>query len=382
MRIDTTIVHSATDLDPQHHSISPPIYQTSTFEWESFDQAPDYIYTRYSNPNRVALEALLCNLEGAASCTVVGSGVAASVAALSLFKSGDTIIMASDIYGGTRNICEKILPGHGIKVIQVDATSLQEVEQAVTPETKAILFETPSNPTLRVVDIRGIVAIAKRHGLLTILDNTFCTPILQNPIKLGIDIVTHSTTKSISGHSDLIGGAVLCADKAHGDLIYKFCEMNGACPSPFDCWLSLRGAKTLSLRIHRQCDNAEAVAAFLEKHPRVKAVRYPGLTNAPDHDLAKSQMSRFGAVVSFEVDGRAEHAIKVGNSTKIYRRAASLGGVESLVGYPTLMSHYAMSEEDRVRVGIPATLLRLSHGIEDPADLCEDLDQALKLAFA
>ncbi len=255
------------------------------------------------------------------------------------------------------------------------------LDDVVQPNTKLLIFETPTNPNLRVSDIAAVTKIAKQHGLIVVFDNTFASPALQTPLDLGVDIVVHSTTKYISGHSDVIGGAVVTNDKAIHEHIFEWNKAVGAQPSPFDCWLSLRGVKTLGCRMKAHCENAQAVAEFLAEHPRVRATHYPGLPTHPDHLTAKKQMKAFGGMMAFDVNGTIAESRKVAESTSVFLLAESLGGVESLIAYPPLMSHATMTEEQRVERGIPPTMLRLSVGIEDPQDLIDDLDQALKAAF-
>lgn len=303
--------------------------------------------------------------------------MAAIVSAFSLLQHGDHMLMASDIYGGTFRIAEKYLPRQGISVTEFCANDPLSIRDAVQPNSKLLIFETPSNPNLRVSDIAGIVKIAKEFNLIVVFDNTFASPALQNPLDIGVDIVVHSTTKYISGHSDVIGGVAVTNDPALWDALYEWNKAVGATPSPFDCWLSLRGLKTLSCRMAVHCKNAQAVAEFLESHPKVSRVHYPGLLSHPDHAVAKRQMRGFGGMVSFEVSGGVAETRRVAESTQVFLLAESLGGVESLIAYPPLMSHATMTEEQRVVRGIPPTMLRLSVGIEDPEDLIEDLRQAL-----
>ncbi|MEQ1936110.1 MAG: PLP-dependent transferase, partial [Fimbriimonadaceae bacterium] len=286
-----------------------------------------------------------------------------------------------DIYGGTQRVKDKLLPTVAIESSEFDGHSIASLEAAIQPNTKMVIFETPTNPNLRVMDIRAIASVCKKHGLLCVIDNTFASPYVQNPLDLGCDIVIHSTTKYISGHSDIIGGALICNDPEIHHHVFEYSKTVGAVPSPFDCWLTLRGVKTLALRMERHCQNAAAIADFLSKNSRVKTTYYPGLASHPEHAIAKSQMSAFGGMVSFEVEGEAIHAKKIAESTRVFMLAESLGGVESIIGYPTLMSHGCMTEEERQAKDIRPTHLRLSVGIEDIEDLLEDLDQAISKAF-
>ncbi len=382
MRFATKALRVGQELDPQYRAVIPPLYQSATFGWEDLDHIPKFDYTRCGNPNRNTLEEVIAALENGKHCVAFASGMAAIVASFSLLQAGDHMLIASDIYGGTFRIGEKFLPRQGIQVGEFDAHHPETITAAVQPNTKLLIFETPTNPNLRVSDISAVVKVAKQHGLIVIFDNTFASPVLQNPLDLGVDIVVHSTTKYISGHSDVIGGAVITNNDEYYTTVYEWNKAVGAAPSPFDCWLSLRGVKTISCRMDVHCKNAQAVAEFLESHPRVSKVHYPGLPNHPDHAVAKRQMKAFGGMLAYEVDGTVAQARKACESTQVLLLAESLGGVESLIAYPPLMSHATMTEEQRVAKGIPPTLLRLSIGIEDAQDLIEDLDNSLKIAFA
>ncbi|MBN8486101.1 MAG: aminotransferase class I/II-fold pyridoxal phosphate-dependent enzyme [Sphingomonadales bacterium] len=309
------------------------------------------------------------------------SARAAIVAAFSLLKQGDHLLIATDIYGGTFRVGEKILPNQGVDVSFFDASCPDSLLEAARPNTKMVIFESPTNPNLRVMDIAAIAERAKRLGLLTIFDNTFASPALQNPLALGIDIVVHSTTKYISGHSDIIGGAVVTNDDAIAYAIFEWNKAVGSVPSPFDCWLTLRGVKTLGVRMRQHCANAQKVAEFLANHPKVDHVYFPGLPTHPDHALAKKQLrGGFGGMVSFEIKGGYAEVKAFCEGTKIFILAESLGGIESLIAYPAKMSHATMTEEQRLEVGILPTSIRLSVGIEDADDLIEDLEQALEKA--
>ncbi len=377
MRFATKALRVGQDPDPKFRAIIPPLYQSATFGWEDLDHVPPVDYTRCNNPNRMMLEEVIAALENGKHSVLYASGMAAIVSAFSLLQHGDHMLMASDIYGGTFRIAEKYLPRQGISVTEFCANDPLSIRDAVQPNSKLLIFETPSNPNLRVSDIAGIVKIAKEFNLIVVFDNTFASPALQNPLDMGVDIVVHSTTKYISGHSDVIGGVAVTNDPALWDALYEWNKAVGATPSPFDCWLSLRGLKTLSCRMAVHCKNAQAVAEFLESHPKVSRVHYPGLLSHPDHAVAKRQMRGFGGMVSFEVSGGVAETRRVAESTQVFLLAESLGGVESLIAYPPLMSHATMTEEQRVVRGIPPTMLRLSVGIEDPEDLIEDLRQAL-----
>ena len=376
MRFATKALRVGQDPDPKYRAVIPPLYQSATFAWEDLDHIPAVDYSRCQNPNRLVLEEVIAALEGAEYCTLFASGMAAIAGAFSLLKSGDNLLMANDIYGGTFRLAEQWLPKYGITTTFFCAHDPYSIRDLVTPETKMLIFETPTNPNLRVSDIEAVCKVAHEFGLTVVFDNTFASPALQNPLSLGADVVVHSTTKYITGHSDVIGGALATNNPEIANAVFEWNKAYGAVPSPFDCWLSLRGVKTLSCRMERHCANAQAVAEFLSSHPKVARVHYPGLANHPDHAVARKQMSGFGGMLAFELHDVAT-ARKVAESTQIFLLAESLGGVESLVAYPPLMSHATMTEEQRVQRGIPPTLLRLSVGVEDSADLIEDLAQAL-----
>jgi len=378
MRFATKALRVGQELDPKYRAVIQPIYQSATFGWEDLDHIPEIDYTRCQNPNRKTLEAVIAALENARHGVLFGSGMAAVVGALSVLQQGDHMLIGSDIYGGTFRVAEKILPRQGITASEFCAHNPLSIMDAVQPNSKLLIFETPTNPSVRVSDIAAVVKVAKSHNLLVVFDNTFASPVLQNPLDLGVDIVVHSTTKYISGHSDVIGGAAVTNSQELYTQMFECNKAVGAVPSPFDCWLSLRGVKTLSCRMAMHCKNAQTVAEFLSGHPKVARVHYPGLPSHPDHAVAKKQMrGGFGGMMAFEAKGGTEAARRIAESTNVFLLAESLGGVESLIGYPPLMSHATMTEEQRVSNGIPGSLLRLSVGIEDVEDLIEDLDQAL-----
>jgi cystathionine beta-lyase/cystathionine gamma-synthase len=376
MKFATKALRVGQQPDGPHLAVIPPIFQSATFAWKDLDSIPRFDYTRCDNPNRDALEQVIASLENGAHCVVFGSGMAAIVAAFSLLEAGDHLLMASDIYGGTFRVGQKLLPRQGISVSEFCANEPLSLRDAVQPNTKMVIFEGPTNPNLRVVDIEAIARVSQELGLISVFDNTFASPALQNPLDLGVDVVVHSTTKYISGHSDVIGGALVTSDDQIYAHVYEYSKTVGSVPSPFDCWLSLRGLKTLGARMKVHCQNAQAVAEFLEVHPQVRKVHYPGLPTHPDHRLASRQMRGFGGMLAFEVESETL-ARKVAEGCHIFLLAESLGGVESLIGYPPLMSHATMTEEERLERGIPPTLLRLSVGIEDAEDLIADLAAAL-----
>ncbi len=380
MKPATAAIRVGQSPEPGHRAVTLPIYQTSTFAWDQIEAEPAIAYTRVANPNRTALESVLAALEGGSHCTAFASGMAAVVAALSLLQAGDHVLIASDIYGGTHRYIEAILPRQGISCTVFDALQPEEIRELAQPTSRMVVFESPSNPLLSVCDIRSICAIAKELDLITLFDNTFASPILQRPLDLGVDIVLHSTTKYISGHSDTVGGALITNNSVYGEAAAEWIKNTGASPSPFDCWLALRGLKTLALRMERHSENAQRVAQWLSQHPLVTQVFYPGLADHPGHALASSQMSGFGGMISFTIGNEAV-ACKVATSTQIFLLAESLGGVESLIGYPKLMSHGCLTEEQRLERGVTPNLIRLSVGIEDADDLIEDLDQAIRTAI-
>ncbi len=383
VRFTTRAIRVGQDPQGEFRPIIPPIHQSATFVWQNLDSIPKHDYTRCANPTRTALEEVIATLENGKHCVCFSSGMAAIVAAFNLLKSGDHLLVAADIYGGTYRVAEKLLPRQGIEATEFDAGCALSLREAVRPNTKMVIFETPTNPNLALADIRAIADEARALGLLTVVDNTFASPYLQTPLDFGIDIVVHSTTKYISGHSDVIGGALITNSDEIGTHAFEFNKTIGAAPSPFDCWLSLRGVKTLGLRMERHCSNAQQVAEFLVDHPKVRRVHYPGLPGHPGHDVAKRQMRKgFGGMVSFEIDGGAAEARKFVESTRVFMLAESLGGVESIVGYPPLMSHGCMTEEQRLEMGVVPNGIRLSVGIEDIEDLIDDLDQALTAAFS
>ncbi len=377
MRLQTTAVHSGVDKDSAYNSVITPIYQTSTFRFESVGQTKGYDYSRTANPTRKALEQNLASLEGGVAASAVATGMAAITLTLHFFKSGDHIICTHDCYGGTERLLRTYGEQFGLRVTYVDMSDLAAVEEAVRPETKALWIETPSNPLLNIVDIRALAAIAHNHGALAIVDNTFLSPVNQRPFELGADLIVHSTTKYLNGHSDVVGGAVIANNRALADRLQFLTNALGQGASPFDCWLVLRGIKTLIPRMREHERNARLVAEFLNDHAAVRRVYYPGLPGQPGHELAKRQQYGFGGMVSFEVDGGIEEAKKVLGATKVFSLAESLGGIESLIEHPCTMSHASMKPDLREKAGINERVIRLSVGIEAAEDLLEDLDQAL-----
>jgi cystathionine gamma-synthase len=377
MRFQTMTVHTGVDKDSSFNSVITPIYQTSTFRFEDVGKTRGFDYTRSGNPTRKALEESIAALEGGASAAAVASGMAAITLALHFFKTGDHIICTHDCYGGTERLLRVYSEQFGLEVSYVDMSDLSAVKAAIKRNTKGFWIETPSNPLLKILDIKAICDIAHNHGAVSIVDNTFLSPVNQRPFELGADIIVHSTTKYLNGHSDVVGGAVVVRERARSERLQFLTNALGQGASPFDCWLVLRGIKTLGPRMKEHERNAQIVANFLSGHPNVRKVFYPGLKTHPQYDLASRQQHGFGAIVSFEVDGTIDEVNHVLRSTKIFALAESLGGVESLIEHPATMSHASMNSELREKAGINERIIRLSVGIEDAEDLVEDLDQAL-----
>lgn len=376
-RFDTRAIHAGQPNDAATGAVTTPIYQTSTFEQSEPGINKGFCYARTGHPTRSALEENLAALEGARYGLAFASGMAAIHAVLSLLSRGDHVVTTQDLYGGAWRIFTKVFARFGVEFTFVDTTFPENVEAAIRPNTKLLWLETPSNPLLHVTDIARCSAIASANGITTVVDNTFATPVLQQPLALGADIVLHSTTKYINGHSDVLGGAVITNDDAlYTDL--KFLQNAiGAVPSPQDSFLILRGIKTLGLRVERHCSNAELIARYLIAHDRVRRVYYPGLVDQPSHVVARKQMSRFGAVVSFELDASLEETRAFTRRLHLWTLAESLGGVKSLFCHPATMTHASVEAEVRKSVGIGDGLIRLSAGLEDVRDLIDDLEQAL-----
>jgi cystathionine gamma-synthase len=377
MRLQTLSVHSGVDKDTAYNSVITPIYQTSTFRYEDIATTKGYDYTRTANPTRKALEENIAALEGGFAAKATATGMAAVLTALHLFKSGDHIICTNDCYGGTERLLRTYSEIFNFQVMYVDMSDQNAVRSAVRPNTKGIWIETPSNPLLNIVDIKALAGIAHEGGALAFVDNTFLSPVNQKPFELGADIVVHSTTKYLNGHSDVVGGAIIAKTQEHADRLQYLVNTLGLGASPFDSWLVLRGIKTLVPRMKAHEENAGEVAKFLSQHKNVKKVFYPGLSSHPGHELAKRQQRGFGGMVSFEVKGGLKEANAVIRSTKIFALAESLGGIESLICHPQTMTHASMNPELREQAGINERVIRLSVGIEDVNDLIEDLDQAL-----
>ena len=377
MSFQTDTIHAGVAPDKAYGAIMTPIYQSSTFVFEDIGKHRGFDYTRSGNPTRKALEDSLCALEGCTSAVAVTTGMAAITTTLNLFRSGDEIICTDDCYGGTSRLMKTVEEHFGIRVHFVNLQDASNLLPLVNENTRAVWVETPSNPLLNLVDISAVSALAKERGLLTIVDNTFLSPYGQKPFELGADVVVHSTTKYLNGHSDVVGGAVLSNSEDLDSRLKFLVNALGTCAQPFDCWLVLRGIKTLVVRMREHERNALAVAEFLDRHPKVKRVFYPGLPAHPQHELAKKQQSSFGGMVSFELDGPLEELYRVLKATKLFALAESLGGVESLIEHPATMSHASMDSEHRLAAGITDSIIRLSVGIEDRDDLIADLQSAL-----
>jgi cystathionine gamma-synthase len=380
MRLQSKTIHVGVDKDTSYNSVMTPIYQTSTFRFEDIGKTKGYDYTRTSNPTRKALEENIAALEAGAGAVAVATGMSAIATTLHLFKSGDHIICTHDCYGGTDRILRIYQELFQLQSSYVNLQDPASLRKALRPNTKAIWIETPSNPLLNILDIKALSAVAHDHGALAIVDNTFLTPVNQRPFELGADIIVHSTTKYLNGHSDVVGGAVVAREPAYAEHLQYLCNALGQGASPFDCWLVLRGIKTLVPRMRVHEENAAAVALFLTRHPKVRRVYYPGLEGHPHHQLARQQQSGFGGMVSFELKGGLDEVYRVLRGVKVFALAESLGGVESLIDHPQSMTHASMDAELRAQAGITESTIRLSVGIEDVNDLLEDLDQALAAA--
>ncbi len=376
--LGTKFIHAGTVPDPSTGAIMTPIYQTSTYVQEAPGVNKGYEYARSQNPTRKALEDALAIIENGQYGLAFSSGVAATDAVIKLLNPGDEVIAANDMYGGTYRLFTKIFAKYGIKFIYVDTTHTDNIQQAVTAKTKLIWIETPTNPLMNITDIAAVAAISKSAGSLLCVDNTFASPYLQNPLDLGADIVMHSSTKYLGGHSDVIQGALMLNDAALREQLYFIQKSCGAVPGPMDCFLVLRGIKTLHVRMKAHCENGFLIAHFLRKHPKVEHVYWCGFADHPNHDIAKVQMRGFGGMMSFTLkDDSVEAATKVLSSTKLFALAESLGGVESLINHPASMTHASIPREERIKNGLTDGLIRLSVGIEDADDLIEDLTQAI-----
>lgn len=377
-KFGTRAIHAGQEPDPTTGAIMTPIYQTSTYVQESPGKHKGYAYARGKNPTRTALEKCIASLENAKHGLCFSSGQGAEDAIIKLLRPGDEVIATDDIYGGSYRMFTKVFANFGIVFHFVNMNNANDISKYINTKTKMIWVETPTNPLMRIIDIKTTAEIAKKNNLMLVVDNTFASPYLQNPLDLGANIVMHSVTKYISGHSDVIMGAICTNDdKLFEDLAF-IANSCGATPGPQDCFLVLRGIKTLHVRMDRHCINGKAVANYLKSHPKVDKVYWPGFTDHPNHQIAKEQMSDFGGMISFTLKGNSmEDAFKMASSTKVFALAESLGGVESLIGHPASMTHASIPKEIREKSGVLDSLLRLSVGIEDESDLIEDLKQAI-----
>jgi cystathionine gamma-lyase len=377
MKFSTKTIHAGQEADQTSGAIITPIYQTSTYAQSGIGEHKGYEYARTGNPTRTALENCIAALENGQYGLAFSSGMAAESAVLSLLSAGDHIVSCDDLYGGTYRIFERIMGRYNVETSYVTAGNIAEYEKALRPNTKLVWLETPTNPLLSLVDIRAVAEITHSHNSLLVVDNTFSSPYFQRPLDLGADIVLHSTTKYINGHSDVIGGVVVTNKQEQYEAMKFYQNAAGGVPGPFDAWLTLRGLKTLALRMRQHEENAQAVAKYLVEHPRVEKVYYPGLPSHPDFELAKRQMSGFGGMVSFQFKGTLADVEEIVRRFKIFTFGESLGGVESLVCHPASMTHGSIPQEIREGRGLTDTLLRLSVGIEDIEDILGDLEQAL-----
>lgn len=378
MKQATKFIHAGTEPDPSTGAIMTPIFQTSTYVQSAPDVHKGYDYSRAGNPTRAALEKACAEIENGKYGLVFSSGVAATDAVIKLLKPGDEVIASNDMYGGTYRLFSKVFEKFGIKFHYVNMSDVSNVSAVINDKTKLIWVETPTNPLMNIVDIAAVTALAKKKSILVCVDNTFASPYLQNPLDLGADIAMHSSTKYLGGHSDVIQGCLVMNDKQLREDLFFIQKSCGAVPGPQDCFLVLRGIKTLHVRMQRHCENGEKIAHFLRNHPKVAKVYWPGFEDHPNHDVAKKQMHGFGGMISFELKDESPETLKrVVSSTKIIALAESLGGVESLVNHPATMTHASIPREERLKNGLKDSLIRLSIGIEDADDLMEDLNQAI-----
>ncbi|MEI7629102.1 MAG: cystathionine gamma-synthase [Bacteroidota bacterium] len=378
LRLGTTYIHAGAEPDPSTGAIMTPIYQTSTYVQEAPGVNKGFEYARSQNPTRKALEEAYAQIEQAKYGLAFSSGVAATDAVIKLLEPGDEVIAANDMYGGTYRLFTKIFAKFGIKFIYVDTTDVTNISNAITAKTKLIWIETPTNPLMNITDISAVAVISKNAKAILCVDNTFASPYLQNPLTLGADIVMHSATKYLGGHSDLIQGCLMLNDADLREQLYFIQKSCGAVPGPMDCFLVLRGIKTLHVRMQRHCENGEKIAHFLRNHPKVLKVYWCGFEDHHNYAIAQKQMRGFGGMMSFTLkDDSIENALRVLSSTKVFSLAESLGGVESLINHPASMTHASIPREERIKNGLTDSLIRLSVGIEDVEDLIEDLNQAI-----
>ena len=372
----TRAIHCGQEPDPLTGAVTVPIYPTSTYVQQGIGEHKGYEYSRVSNPTRTRLEQNLAALEGGVAAKVFSSGMAAINAIVNMLKSGDHVVCGNDLYGGTPRLFNQVMSNFGLEFTYVDTSDAENVERAIRKNTRMVYVETPTNPLMRITDLAAISAICRRKKLSLVVDNTFMSPYFQQPLALGADLVVHSTTKFLNGHSDGLGGVVVCAQQEHADKLAFLQKAGGAILSPFECWLILRGVKTLAARMEIHDRSGRIVADFLSQHKKVKKVFYPGLNDHPQHQLAKRQMSGFGSMITFET-GSLKNANKMLKAVRICSLGESLGGVETLISHPATMTHAALGEKGRKAIGITDGLVRISVGIEEVDDVLEDLDQAL-----
>jgi len=378
MKLATRFIHAGAHPDPSTGAIMTPIYQTSTYVQEAPGVNKGFEYARSQNPTRFALEEAVAEIENGKYGLVFGSGVAATDSVMKLLQPGDEVIAANDMYGGTYRLFTKIYEKFGIKFHYVNMQEAENIRLFINEKTQLVWVETPTNPLMNITDIAAVAAISKAHNLVLCVDNTFASPFLQNPLDLGADIVMHSATKYLGGHSDVIQGCLVINDKDLRDQLYFIQKSCGAVPGPMDCFLVLRGIKTLHVRMERHCENGERIAQWLRNHPKVAKVYWPGFTDHPNYAIAKAQMRGYGGMISFELkDDSAEETKRVLSSTHLFSLAESLGGVESLINHPASMTHASIPREERIKNGLSDALIRLSVGIEDADDLIEDLAKAI-----
>ena len=379
MKFNTKTIHGGQqNIDPAYGAVMPPIYQTSTYSQTTPGGHKGYEYSRSANPTRTALENAMASIENGKFGLAFGSGLAAIDAVMKLFKPGDEIISTNDLYGGSYRLFTKIFEGLGLKFHFVGMQDSSKIESLINNNTKLIWVETPTNPMMSIIDIEAVAAVSNRHNLILAVDNTFATPYLQQPLELGADIVMHSATKYLGGHSDVVMGSLVVNDKELADKLYFIQNASGAIAGPMDSFLVLRGIKTLHIRMQRHCENGEKVAHFLRSHPKVDKVYWPGFEDHPNHEIAKKQMSGYGGMISFTTkENSLKGAVSVVEKLKVFTLAESLGGVESLAGHPASMTHASIPKEEREKTGVVDSLIRLSVGIEDEEDLISDLKQAL-----
>ncbi|MBO3096988.1 cystathionine gamma-synthase [Gelidibacter pelagius] len=378
MKFNTKTIHGNQEHDKAYGAVMPPIYQTTTYAQSTPGGHKGYEYSRSGNPTRTALENSFASIENGTHGLAFASGLAAIDAIMKLLKPGDEVISTNDLYGGTYRLFTKIFEGFGIKFHFVGMENAAKIESYINKNTKLIWVETPTNPMMNIIDIKATAAVSKKHKIILAVDNTFATPYLQQPLDLGADIVMHSATKYLGGHSDVVMGALIVKEKDLADRLYFIQNASGAVCGPQDSFLVLRGIKTLHIRMQRHCENGKAVAEYLNKHPKIENVYWPGFENHPNHAIAKAQMKDFGGMVSFTTKGNNyKEAIKIVENLKIFTLAESLGGVESLAGHPASMTHASIPKEEREKIGIVDSLIRLSVGIEDEEDLIADLKQAI-----